>query len=559
MDREEIIANNPILKTLGQYGLEFRKNGAEYWAKCPLHNDSKPSLRVNIEKQVWFCDPCQKGGSVIDFVMAFERVNLTAAMDKLSHNIVKTKEIERKEVCSYDYADENGRVLYQVVRYEPKDFRQRHKNDDGQWVWTMDGVRRVLYRLPDVVVAQDIVVCEGEKDCDSMAKLGFVATTNVGGAKKWLDSYSDTLKGKNVVVIPDNDQPGREHAEMVIKSLATKAKAIFKLEIPAPHKDITDFIDRYGTNAKAEILKLVDELKPVNPVPDLPVFSIEELESDYVALVKTHEKKGLNLSRWLPSLNSCVRALVPGEVVVFLADTGTGKTTALVNLAFHAGLPTLIFEMELSGPRMFERSLQLALQKPGDEIFSAYRNGVPPQWKMIRELKNIYICPLSRMNPPEMERIINQAELKMGCRPALVAVDYMQLMQGVGGSRYERASYVAEQMKIIAKATNTIVVEASQVARPVDRTDKIREMTLHDGKDSGSLESSAGLVLGMWREGEREEILKIKVLKNSHGLTGKVITCNYHGETMRITEQAVIDPEDIPKRVRNERGVYGDE
>lgn len=558
LTREEVIASNPILQVMESYGLEFKRSGKEWVTKCCFHDDKTPSLSVNQERKVWKCHPCDIGGSVIDFVMLKEGCDFKEAIARLTKTVTAARNIERKEVCTYDYCDENGKLLYQKVRFEPKTFRQRCKNSDGEWVWAIDGVRRVLYRLQEVISSQDLFIVEGEKDANSLYSIGFTATTNTEGSSQWLDSYSEFLKGKNVVVIPDNDDPGRRHADEIIRSIAGKAPKIFRFEVPAPDKDISDFINRHNGNAKAEILKILDALKPINPVPDLPVMSLEELEADYKEFVKTFDKKGLTFSKWLPGLNSCVRALVPGDVVVFLADTGAGKTTAISNLAYHSGLPTLIFEMELAGTRMFERSLQMALQKPGDEIFHAYRNGSPPEWKMLRELKNIFICPLSRMNPVEMERIINQAEIKMGQRPVLVAVDYMQLMQGVGGSRYERASYVAEQMKIIAKSTNTIVIEASQVARPVDRTGKVREMTLHDGKDSGSLESSAGLVLGMWREGEQEEILKIKVLKNSNGPTGKVITCNYEGSTMRITEQSPIDPADIP-RPRNVvamRGVY---
>lgn len=560
MTREEVISDNPILPVMQGYGLEFKRCGREWVCKCPWHDDKHPSLSVNPERRVWKCHPCNIGGSVIDFVMLKEQVDFKEAIVKLTGKIAAAKNIERKEVCSYDYVDENGKLLYQKVRYEPKTFRQRCKNSDGEWVWAIDGVRRVLYRLPDVLSNQDLFIVEGEKDANALASIGFTATTNTEGSSQWLDSYSESLKGKNVVVIPDNDDPGRRHTEEIIKSLAGKAAKIFKFEVPAPDKDISDFISRHNGSAKAEILKILDALKPINPVPDLPVYSMEDLELDYQDFVRTFEKKGLNFSKWLPGLNSCVRALVPGDVVVFLADTGAGKTTAICNLAYHSELPTLIFEMELAGTRMFERSLQMALKKPGDEIFQAYRDGVPPSWKMIAGLKSVFVCPLSRMNPVEMERIINLAELKMGQRPVLVAVDYMQLMQGIGGSRYERASYVAEQMKIIAKSTSTIVVEASQVARPLDKSGKVREMTLHDGKDSGSLESSAGLVLGMWREGDQEEILKIKVLKNSHGRAGKVITCNYHGETMRITEQAPIDPADVPRprNVVEMRAPYAD-
>lgn len=548
MTPEEVIADNPILTVFQNYGHTFKRVGPEYLTKCFLHDDSRPSLSVCPVKNKWFCFPCNTGGTVIEFIMHKEKCDFTQALEKLTRNVASKKQkqakIDYKEVCAYDYTDENGRLLYQKVRYEPKTFKQRQKNSDGQWVWGMDGVRRVLYRLPEVVATPDLFLVEGEKDADSLVSLGFVATTNTEGSSQWLDSYSDYLKGKNVVVIPDNDDPGRKHAEQVTRSLAGKAAKIFKFEVPAPDKDISDFIKRHNGSARAEILKILDELKPINPVPDLPVWSVGEMESDYSDFTQKAQSKILSFQNWLPSLAKYVRGLVPGDVVVLAADTAGGKTTFMLNVVYNSGLPTLIFELELPTTRMFERLMQMATHKTGDEIFQSYRQKQPVEWSLCKNLNSLFFCTLSRMDPVKMEEIINKAELKMGVRPVIVGVDYMQLMQGLGGSRYERASYVAEQMKIIARSTGTIVIEASQVSRPFGKADR-KELSLHELKDSGSLENSAGLVLGLWLEDEKT--MKVKVMKNSSGLPNKIITCNYHGETMRITEQSPIDPADVPK------------
>jgi putative DNA primase/helicase len=91
----------------------------------------------------------------------------------------------RQIVAEYDYLDETGKLLYQVVRFEPKDFRQRRPDGAGGWEWSLKGTPRVLYRLPRVLEAverrEDIMVVEGEKDVDALEKLGIAATTNPGG------------------------------------------------------------------------------------------------------------------------------------------------------------------------------------------------------------------------------------------------------------------------------------------------------------------------------------------------------------------------------------------
>jgi hypothetical protein len=88
-------------------------------------------------------------------------------------------------VAEYNYTDENDKLLFQVVRFEPKGFRQRRPDGNGGWEWSLNGTRRVLHRLPEVRKVKSVLVVEGEKDCETAHKLGFVATCNAGGAGKW--------------------------------------------------------------------------------------------------------------------------------------------------------------------------------------------------------------------------------------------------------------------------------------------------------------------------------------------------------------------------------------
>lgn len=129
-------------------------------------------------------------------------------------------------VATYDYTDENGKLLFQVCRFEPKKFSQRRPDGRSGWIWNLQGVRRVLYRLPEVVKAEQVFVCEGEKDADRLRSLGLVATTAPMGAGKWRPEYSEALRGKHVVILPDADEPGREHARQVAASLHGVAASV---------------------------------------------------------------------------------------------------------------------------------------------------------------------------------------------------------------------------------------------------------------------------------------------------------------------------------------------
>ncbi|MDP9351634.1 MAG: hypothetical protein M3P51_08865, partial [Chloroflexota bacterium] len=143
-----------------------------------------------------------------------------------------TREPLGEIAAHYPYTDENGRLLYEVLRFKPKAFRPRRP--DGKW--TLEGVRQVLYHLPDVVEAiaegRWIYVVEGEKDAENLAARDLCATTNFGGAKKWRPEYTATLRGAKVAILPDNDPAGREHADVVARALRGTAAEIRILDLP---------------------------------------------------------------------------------------------------------------------------------------------------------------------------------------------------------------------------------------------------------------------------------------------------------------------------------------
>src|SRR5207247_10720296 len=127
----------------------------------------------------------------------------------------------------YPYADEGGNLHYEGVRVEPKYFRQRRPDGNGGWISNMDGVRRVLYRQPELLKADDVFIVEGEKDADALCVLGLTATTNAGGAGKWRLEYSLSFKPhQSVTILPDNDDAGRKHAQQVAESLSEKVTSL---------------------------------------------------------------------------------------------------------------------------------------------------------------------------------------------------------------------------------------------------------------------------------------------------------------------------------------------
>jgi putative DNA primase/helicase len=219
-------------------------------ATCPAHDDKRASLTFKAgDKGVVL--HCHAGCSQAAVVEALG-LKMGDLFDDASGNG------KRREVASYDYTDETGKLLFQVVRFEPKDFRQRKPDGHGGWDWKLGDTRRVLYRLPAAIKAvkagRVVYIPEGEKDVATLVSWDLDATCNPGGASKWKPEYSEVLRNAHVVIIPDADRPGREHAAAVAASLAGVAADVRVVELPVG-KDVTAWRDSHGgTREKLQAL-----------------------------------------------------------------------------------------------------------------------------------------------------------------------------------------------------------------------------------------------------------------------------------------------------------------
>jgi len=211
--------------------LQAKKSGSTWMARCPAHKDSNPSLSVR-EVNGKVLVHCHAGCSQEDVIAALKSRGAWKAQPAPQNRVI---------VAEYNYTDEAGKLLYQVVRYEPKDFRQRRPDGRGGWIWKK-GERQVLYRLPEVLEAPIVFVTEGEKDAEALRAHGFVATTNAGGAKAaWLPEFTDTLRGREVILFPDNDKPGWERAGVIARALLHNVARLRVFDLPDGVKDVSDW------------------------------------------------------------------------------------------------------------------------------------------------------------------------------------------------------------------------------------------------------------------------------------------------------------------------------
>ncbi len=236
--------------------LDARKVSGGWEARCPAHDDRNASLSITSGDDGKVLLHCHAG-------CAFPDIAAAAGLKTGDFFPDEPFAMRSRIVAEYSYQDVDGRELFQVVRFEPKDFRQR-RSDGGKWVWNLRGVTRVLYRMPQVAEARDkriIFVVEGEKDVAALESIGLVATCNAGGAGKWEPQYTEALRGAMVVVIPDGDAPGRKHRDIVCMALLDAAKWVKSVELPA--KDAALWVERGGT--KAELADMVKAAGVYNP------------------------------------------------------------------------------------------------------------------------------------------------------------------------------------------------------------------------------------------------------------------------------------------------------
>jgi len=297
--------------------------GSKAIAPCPLPGHKTPQGHLTITDGGDKALITDQGGrhTYQDICQALGFDSLTYSPNGNGH--------EAKILASYDYTDAEGKLLYQVVRYDPKDFRQRWPDGNGGWLWNVKGIKPALYRLPEIPQAvkdeRTVYIPEGEKDCDNLWAIGLVSTTNSGGADKWRPGYSEALKGASVVIIPDRDAPGQRHAAKVAASLHGKAKSVKVLELPDRDghqvKDVSDWLAAGGTLSELE--RLASEAPEWKPPKDKVEagFRLTKLAD----LLQEPDEDIAYL--W-------ENTLIKGGLSILVAKPKVGKSTLSRNLAY---------------------------------------------------------------------------------------------------------------------------------------------------------------------------------------------------------------------------------
>lgn len=306
-----------------------KKAGDGWIASCPVganhpRGDRTPGLKVDEGRNGEILLRCHKGCDTETEICPALGIDLKDLFPEREERR-QTRTIE----TTYDYVDEDSELLYQVVRYKPKSFSQRRPDGEGGWVYKLGDVRRVLYRLPEVLYAIEqgkrVWLVEGEKDVEALRALGEVATTNVGGAQSWKDEYTDVLKGlRTIIVVADRDGAGIKRAEKLVATLQT---AGVPNVVGCQAKVGKDVSDHLAASETLETLERLDPAKKANGLVLERFSSIEAVPPEWV--------KGLE-------------GYVPFKAITLLAgEQGTNKST------FACYLAALITGVDYDGDVMY--------------------------------------------------------------------------------------------------------------------------------------------------------------------------------------------------------------
>jgi hypothetical protein len=332
------------------------------------------SLSVDLTKGTWYDHEIGKGGGVVDLVRHIKGFQTVACMQwidefreregngqappvRKSNGAHQPQQPQPqrsspgREVEHYNYLDEAGSLLYQVVRYaEPKTFRQRRPDGNGGWIWNMHGVRQVPYRMAELSEAlaneHTVFVVEGEKDVNTMWANGLPATCNAMGAGSWSDTLCPFFRDADVVVIADNDpqtknakgeplchqdgrpkRPGQDHAHAVAAqlsdSIARRVRLLDLGQVWAQCPEKGDISDWFEAGLKpGDLWQIVEQLPEWSPEPPPAAPAIEV---EYAFPVN---EKDIPPRDWeVPGL------LMRKQVTVLVAPSGSGKSLLTIQLA----------------------------------------------------------------------------------------------------------------------------------------------------------------------------------------------------------------------------------
>lgn len=319
-----------IADCLSHRGFSLKKKTAkESSSACPFCGGEDRFCVWPEDNRAW-CRGCGWAGDDIQLIMDLDHIPFKDAAEKAGRTdkIKDTPPKPGKIIAHYNYVDENGALLFQVLRFDPKDFRQRRPGTKTRWINDLKDTRLVLFDLPNILEAKACCFVEGEKDALALKAVGVPATCNPMGAGKLKGQQEEhqilePLRGKQVYIIPDNDKPGRDHADelaRLLQGIASVIKVVDLDGVPAKG-DISDWLEQHDTYPKEGLIALIQKTPPWKPPSNfLDVNELLQLQND----------------NHIPVIRGGI--LPYGEHLLIAGASGVGKSLLRLELAIHLAM-----------------------------------------------------------------------------------------------------------------------------------------------------------------------------------------------------------------------------
>jgi archaellum biogenesis ATPase FlaH/5S rRNA maturation endonuclease (ribonuclease M5) len=419
----------------------------------------------------------------------------------------------------------------------------------GAKYFTGPGDPARIYNTDALDGADDVMIVEGEYDCmvvvqhlsvapdDRARKIAVVA---LPGAKKLSDDQVKYFShAKRVYLALDPDDTGKRAAAEIKEQLGTRARIV---ELPAelPKCDWTEYLLPVPPGADAKWhLQHPHAGHDWRDIVDLlgsssgkRVFTMREAGHSY----RNQRDDGVLIKTGYLQLDSVIGGCKPGQVMVILAKTGTGKTILLCNMAYAMREHNvLLISLEMTREEVYERMRRIFL----------FHYPTASDHQLEEAMSKILICDENRLGEKDLSTLVDEYEVETGVRPDVVMVDYLgYYARGQkGNSPYEKTTNAVMQLKAEAKAGRFVCISPAQVNRG---TKEGKPIDLDDARDSGAIEETADFLLSIWRPDDalaaeaanmqQSGKVKITILKSRHGGKDRTFTL-----VMDLLTLAIVD------------------